>query len=254
MFFCCLISYLNIIDYLCQFISSNFFHRIYELIKSNDFQFGLTFLGIVTTWIVTFITIRNVNKNTNLQIQSQNKISYRPYLKVVEIKSRYTSEALISYTPTAPKNNNEYENMCCAIIKIKNVGNGIATDFKIIDISDDFKVLHNDMFWFSNNYDRSQSFDNSDEIGIEKNGDFKFKLFLKYGVDSSYEKDFLFIYRAIDMNVYGFKITIYASLNSETIVYNVSENMEYKIKSNISKEEVYKNIKDEYLKNSNKDE
>ena len=117
--------------------------ELVEVIKNNSVRDWFDYLNLVLSIITIFIsigaTIINiwlVNKNTNKQIENQNKETYRPRLKMKSIKiieNNSEDRYLYAHSKKYEKENNSitlYVN-----IELENIGNGIANDIS-------FYMLH----------------------------------------------------------------------------------------------------------------
>jgi hypothetical protein len=266
-----LFIFLRFVDVLICSGSEFLFIQIIMLFKSNDWQFILTLFGIVSTWIVTFFSIRNVNRNTNLQISNQNKISYRPYLKIEIVEEKIFQEGVRYYYTTTKKydevdnhkledmHNSGYAKGANVVISLKNVGNGIATGLKIFNIDNNFRLLNKSGDLMIGSTREKETYNESEEAIIAKDEIFQFQMFLTFVFSKNRTPDFeyidndcihyLLVFKDIDMNLYSFKIDFWSGYQSNVVSYRTSEVIEYKKKwndfSNIN--EFHDYIKSEYI-------
>ena len=113
--------------------------QIYEIIEAINnlgnrdwfdyLTLALTIITILVSIGATIINIRLVNKNTNKQIENQNKETYRPRLKLNEIKiveHNINQRYLYAYSKKYDKEENSID--VYVDITLENIGYGIAND------------------------------------------------------------------------------------------------------------------------------
>lgn len=117
--------------------------ELIEVIRNNNARDWFDYLNLILSTITivvsigaTIINIWLVNKNTNKQIENQNKETYRPRLRMKSIKVvEHNSWERYLY---AHSKKYENENNCIRLyanIELENIGNGIANDIS-------FYMLH----------------------------------------------------------------------------------------------------------------
>lgn len=102
----------------------------------------ISIISIVISIVATIINIWLVNKNTNRQIENQNKETYRPRLKLksISIKKSVGSER---YLYINSKNFEEKKNKLSIYLNVclENVGYGIANDITFYSLTGGYKCL-----------------------------------------------------------------------------------------------------------------
>ena len=120
-------------------------NEISKLVEHDWFDYwtlGLSLAAIVVSVLATIINIWIVNKNTNKQIANQNKETYRPRLRLREIKivkDKINERHLYAYSKQYKEDLNSIT--LYAEIELENIGYGIANDISFYMLNSGFKCM-----------------------------------------------------------------------------------------------------------------
>lgn len=162
----------------------------------------ITGTGIVASIIVT-------NKNTNKQIENQNRETYKPRLKLLSFKNRNRNNDKPEYMASSyyyDKDKNSY-NVYTNLI-LENIGNGIAHDITFYTLNDGEPCVAAQSI---ENNKNQESFSTKE---IPKDGQLEFPFFISFNeekveIDKYSETDFcLIICNYKDLNQNNYKLLI----------------------------------------------
>ena len=141
-------------------------------ISSKDFWDYLVFVvPLIVTIITTLINVWLVNKNTNKQITNQNKETYRPRIRLKNIKvveHNINDRYLYAYS-TGFKGSEDGISLYVNIT-LENIGNGIANDLSFYMLNSGYKCLGIQV----DNKDENQILNSTIEIPKDKIETIKF--------------------------------------------------------------------------------
>lgn len=171
----------------------------------------ISIISIIMSIVATIINIWLVNKNTNKQIENQNKETYRPRLRLnnISIKKNIGSER---YLYINSKNFDEKKNKSSIYINVclENVGYGIANDISFYSLTGGYKCLG-----IQSEYKNiTQELNSTLEIPKDKTQNINFKVefdrdMYKDGTNILGEEDFiLLICNYKDLNDNNYKLLI----------------------------------------------
>ena len=112
-------------------------------ISAKDYWDYIFFIvPVITTAITTLINVWLVNKNTNKQIENQNKETYRPRLKLnnIEVVEHNINERYLYAHSTNFKEKSGGISLYVDVM-LENIGNGIANDLSFYMLNSGHKCL-----------------------------------------------------------------------------------------------------------------
>lgn len=164
----------------------------------------------IVTIIGTLINVWLVNKNTNKQIENQNKETYRPRLRLKDIKvAEHNINERYLYAHSLGFKEDKEGVSLYVDITLENIGNGIANDLSFYMLNNGNKCLGIQV----ENKNRNQVLNSTLEISKDNSETIKFLFnFNKeqlYGDNNSFDDDaILLICNYKDLNNNNYKILI----------------------------------------------
>lgn len=115
---------------------------INKISERDLWDYIIFIIPIIVSIIATLVNIWLVNKNTNKQIKNQNKETYRPRLKLKQIKIvEHDIDRMYLYAHSKEYVNEKTSISLYADIELENIGNGIANDITFYMLHSGHKCL-----------------------------------------------------------------------------------------------------------------
>ena len=117
--------------------------EVIDKLSSHDWWDYFVFIvPLVVTIVTTIINVWLVNKNTNKQIENQNKETYRPRLSLKSIRSVPNDDyERHLYAHSVNFDENKEKAVLYVDVVLENIGNGIANDISFYTLNSGEKCL-----------------------------------------------------------------------------------------------------------------
>lgn len=192
-----------------------------DVARDNLTDLVIPISGFIITIVATVLTIIFVNKNTRDQIENQNKQTYKPRLKLLNIQKSLSRDLNGDYElmSVSKKANLIYNNSklsetekiqkTCTIkfnITLKNIGYGLAHDIKLYSLIDGHQVYGAQSIID----DLDQEMKSTEEIEINKESKFKISMLIsKELIIKENDDDFiLYLCNYKDLNNNNYQVLI----------------------------------------------
>ena len=201
-----------------------------SIVRDNLTDLIIPISGFIVTIVATVLTIIFVNKNTKDQIENQNRQTYRPRLKLLNIQKLSSKDLNDDYElmSTSKKANLIYNNSELSLsekiqktctfkfdITLKNIGYGLANDIKLYSLIDGHQVYGAQSIIET----LDQKMKSTEEI--EQNTDSKFKISMlisKELITGDNDNDFiLYLCNYKDLNNNNYQVLIGIIIKKITI-------------------------------------
>lgn len=212
-----------------------------SIVRDNLTDLVIPIVGFIVTIVATILTIIFVNKNTKDQIENQNRQTYKPRLKLLNIQklSSYDFNGDYELMSVSKKANlicndselSETEKIqkTCIFkfnIYLKNIGYGLANDIKLYSLIDGHQVYGAQSIM----NDLDQEMKSTEEIEINEESKFKISMLIsKELITGDNDDDFiLYLCNYKDLNNNNYQVLI------GIIIKQIAINDDLNIKINTS--------------------
>ncbi len=201
-----------------------------DVARDNLTELVIPIIGFIVTIVATVLTIIFVNKNTRDQIENQNKQTYKPRLKLLNIQKlssrdlngdyelmSVSKKANLIYNDSQLSEKEKIQKTCTFKFNIylKNIGYGLANDIKLYSLIDGHQVYGAQSIM----NDLDQEMKSTEEIEINEESKFKISMLIsKELITGDNDDDFiLYLCNYKDLNNNNYQVLIGIIIKKITI-------------------------------------